>query len=304
MTDTHFNHQALIYGSEQELVETAAQVAREGIERGEPVFVVLRERKARALREALGRDAAAVDFADAVAWYDAPPRTLRAYARYMQEHGDRGRLHVIGELILDLAAPAVCREWMRYESMLNFAFQGAPASITCVYDKRDLPETLLADVRRTHPEMVSGTSPAPSPDYLDLPSFTDLIDAQELEQPAVEPRELDFTWDLDDLRAHAEAEALAAGVGRARVPEVVLAVNEVATNAVMHGGGGGRMRTWAEPRHFVCEITDDGSGIADPHVGYLDSGTGTGLWVTRQLTELVEVRGGPSGTTVRIHVSR
>jgi anti-sigma regulatory factor (Ser/Thr protein kinase) len=302
--ETQFNHQALIYGSEHELVETAATITRAGIDRDEPVLVVLKERKARALREALGPDAAAVDFADAVAWYDAPPRALRAYALYMQEHGDRGRLHVFAELVLDLAAPALCREWMRYESMLNLAFAGAPASITCVYDERALPEAVLADARRTHPELISGTSHAPSGEYLDLPSFTDLIDAQELEQPATEPRELDFTWDLDDLRAHAEAEALAAGIRRTRVPEVVLAVNEVATNAVMHGGGRGRMRTWAERGHFVCEITDNGTGIADPHVGYLDSAAGTGLWMTRQLTELVEVRRGASGTTVRIHVSR
>jgi anti-sigma regulatory factor (Ser/Thr protein kinase) len=298
------NHRALLYGSDEQLVEAMAPFVREGIARAEPVLVVLPERKARLLLEALAGDADAVDFADAALWYDAPARALRTWARHVADHADADRLRAVTEMPLVDATPAARREWMRYESIFNVALAAAPGSIACLYDERELPDDVLLDARRTHPEILVGGLPVSSPDYIDLPAFANLIDREELEPPAPDHRELEFSWNLDHVRAHAEADALAAGVARVRVPEVVQAVHEVAANAVMHGGGKGRMRTWTEPGHFVCEIADGGAGIPDATAGYLDAGAGAGLWVTRQLTDLVEVRGGPCGTTVRMRVSR
>jgi anti-sigma regulatory factor (Ser/Thr protein kinase) len=297
-------HRALLYGSDEQLVEAMAPFVREGIARDEPVLVVLPERKARVLRDALAGDAGAVEFADAALWYDAPARALRTWAGRAAGHADARRLRAVAEISLVDAAPAVRREWMRYESIFNVALEAAPGSIACLYDERELPDDLLADARRTHPEILVGGSPVPSPDYLELPAFASLIDREELEPPAPGHRELEFTWNLEHVRACVEADALAAGVAPERVPEVVLAAHEVAANAVTHGGGSGLMRTWTEPDHFVCEIADDGAGIPDATVGYLDTTAGRGLWVTRQLTDIVEVRGRPSGTTVRLRVGR
>jgi anti-sigma regulatory factor (Ser/Thr protein kinase) len=47
------------------------------------------------------------------------------------------------------------------------------------------------------------------------------------------------------LRAAVAVHAAAAGMGEAGARDVVLAVNELASNAVRHGAGRGRLRMWA-----------------------------------------------------------
>lgn len=99
--------------------------------------------------------------------------------------------------------------------------------------------------------------------------------------------------------------ASAAGLAGQRLEDFVLAVNELITNAVRHGGGRGRIRLWRANRDVVCEISDEGAGIDAARLGNhdrprLDTAGGWGLWLARQLSDRMEVRTGPAGTTVRI----
>src|SRR5690349_6121586 len=66
-----------------------------------------------------------------------------------------------------------------------------------------------------------------------------------------EVRQLVWSW--------ASREALA---GEA-TEELVLAVHEVATNSIRHGGGVGMLRLWRTGDELVCEIQDAGY-IRDP----------------------------------------
>ena len=70
------------------------------------------------------------------------------------------------------------------------------------------------------------------------------------------------------------------------------------------GADGDLLRVWAEDGSLVCEVTDEGV-IADPLVGrrrpVLDRAGGRGLWIANQLCDLVQVRSGAAGTTVRLH---
>ena len=43
--------------------------------------------------------------------------------------------------------------------------------------------------------------------------------------------------------------------------------SELATNAVRHGGGSGRLRLWTDDQVLVCEVSDTGAGITDPNPG-------------------------------------
>ncbi len=67
------------------------------------------------------------------------------------------------------------------------------------------------------------------------------------------------------------------------------------------------MRVWAGPQTMVCEVSDTGAGLRDPLAGRLPSGRSTargrGLWLARQVCDLVEVRSAPAGTTVRLHLT-
>ncbi|WP_080039652.1 ATP-binding protein [[Actinomadura] parvosata] len=85
----------------------------------------------------------------------------------------------------------------------------------------------------------------------------------------------------------------------------VVAVNEITTNAVRHGGGSGRLRLWHVGRRLYCRIDDRGpGGAADP--GRLpDPGSpeGRGLWLARQNVARLTLRSDPAGTTIELEAS-
>ena len=112
--------------------------------------------------------------------------------------------------------------------------------------------------------------------------------------------------DLGVLRMLAQSHALEAGVGRDAAGDFMIAVNELATNSIVHGGGGGMLRLWREPGVVLADVSDEGH-ITDPHVGLLapppDSPRGRGLWMVNRLCERVQISSTPAGTTVRVCVA-
>lgn len=97
-----------------------------------------------------------------------------------------------------------------------------------------------------------------------------------------------------------------AGLPAKRAEDLVLAVSEVAANTVRHTRSSGTLTIWHDKTELVCEVQDDGT-ILDPHVGSRrpapDATGGHGLWLVRQLCDLVEIHSGPNGTTVRMHMA-
>ena len=105
---------------------------------------------------------------------------------------------------------------------------------------------------------------------------------------------------------HAVASA-AAGCGLAgdRLDDFVVAVNELLTNAVRHGGGSGNVALWRAGDSVVCEVTDHGSGLpggrsAHPARPTGDEPGGWGLWLAGRLTDSFDMTTGSIGTAVRI----
>src|SRR3989442_14315536 len=85
-----------------------------------------------------------------------------------------------------------------------------------------------------------------------------------------EPPVLDQVFDGDSLyalRAAVAAHGLQAGLAEGRVGDLVLAVHELAANAVCHGAGRGRLRMWYAGGTLRCEVSDDGP----PHAAGPDS---------------------------------
>lgn len=60
------------------------------------------------------------------------------------------------------------------------------------------------------------------------------------------------------LRAAVAAHAAQAGVPAGQVPDLVIAVHELATNAIRHGAGHGRLRVWVGGGALHCQVSDDG----------------------------------------------
>jgi anti-sigma regulatory factor (Ser/Thr protein kinase) len=116
-----------------------------------------------------------------------------------------------------------------------------------------------------------------------------------------------FTYrtDLSAVRAVVGERARQAGLPEARVSDLVLAVSEAAANTLRHAKSCGTLSVWCDEREIVCEIRDEGV-IADPLAGYRrpppDATGGHGLWLVRQVCDQVEIRSGPGGTTIRMHM--
>ena len=83
-------------------------------------------------------------------------------------------------------------------------------------------------------------------------------------------------------------------------------MNEIAANTISHTTGGGVLHVWPTPEEIVCQVHDQGE-ITDPLAGRVRHGPGDrghGLTLVNQVCDLVELRTGPAGTTVRMHMRR
>jgi anti-sigma regulatory factor (Ser/Thr protein kinase) len=115
-----------------------------------------------------------------------------------------------------------------------------------------------------------------------------------------------YRSDLSQVRALVLQHAREAGLADGRANDLVLAVSEVAANTLRHTQSSGTLAIWHDEEEVVCEIHDEGM-ITDPHVGHtkpsLDASGGHGLWIVRQVCDLVELTSDASGTTVRMHMA-
>jgi anti-sigma regulatory factor (Ser/Thr protein kinase) len=303
-----FEHDALLYDGVDGFVENMLPFVRAGLERGDAILAVTSPRNISALRDALGADAERVDYRDSAPWYASPGKAFRGYADYVGTQPEGRRLRAIGEPVWPVGRPEAVSEWARYESVLNVAFADAPAWIVCPYDTTALPDEILTHALETHPATHAHGRRVPHDGYVATETFWSSLDER---VPFAEPprtRELRVTSELAALRAAVASEARRAGVAPERLPELMLAVHELAINALTHGGGDAVLRTWAEEHDFVCELADDGPGFDRRYAGYVtptpDDVRGRGLWLVRQITDLVEMRSGPDGTRIRVRVRR
>jgi anti-sigma regulatory factor (Ser/Thr protein kinase) len=237
-----------------------------------------------------------------------PARIIPTWRQFLVERSPDGRpVRGIGEPIWAGRSDAELVECERHEALLNVAFSGGSAwRLLCPYDVDALPKAVIDEARRNHPFILDRGREDVSPTYSD-DAFTGPF-VHPLPEPTSIPDELAFAMGpLDEVRSFVARHALAFGLGAARTADLVLAVNEVATNSLRHGGGRGVIRAWSERDALVCEISDVGH-IDEPLVGRTrpagEQEGGRGLWIVNQLCDLVQVRSSPDGTTIRLHVTR
>jgi anti-sigma regulatory factor (Ser/Thr protein kinase) len=298
-----FGHLALFYSGAGEYVASVGSFVREGTQRGEPALVAVPAPRLSLLRDCIDGSAGAVEFVDMEQLGRNPARIIPAIRRFTDAH--RGRTRFVGEPIWPGRSPAEVAEATRHEGLINVAFAGAATTILCPYDERRLDEAVLDEARATHPDTVHRGQAAVSPHYSGL----DVAQAIGEHRPDCPPPDADAMSfaedDLPDLRHFTRECALRAGLGASAVADLVMAVNEAATNTVVHARSGGVLRIWRDPGAVICEVSDQGR-ITDPLVGrHLRPTTangGHGLRVVNEVCDLVELRSGKWGTAVRMHV--
>jgi len=201
-------------------------------------------------------------------------------------------------------------EWQRYESVINEALGGWPLWGLCVFDTQRLPDPLLESALRTHSHVVEpGRGRAPNPEFTEPAAYLRSLPVppEPLEETA--PR-LDAAnvADFIGLRHAVAAELGTLDAPRDLIEDFLLAVDEMTSNAVRHGGPPVGLRLWVGDDRVVCTISDRGPGFDDPFAGYgpahgddLSRG-GMGLWLARQLCDHVDISGGEHGVSVRLTV--
>lgn len=300
-------HRALVYRGDEEFLTGATAFVNEGLDAGERVLAVTTEHNTERLARALDGRAAAVEFRDSREWYHVPSHALLAYHRYVS-HADSDRVRIVGEPVWSTLSAAAVTEWTRYESLLNVELAPAPASILCPYDAAALPEPIVASAARTHPEVATAGKTRASRRYAPARRISHELDGGPFDEPPGRAAEHPVTRDLAGVRQFAIAQAHAAGVAPKRLVDALLAVQEVAANAIQHGAGEGRLRSWVEDGQLVYEVSDRGPGLTDPLVAHMTLDPGLrgeprGLWIARLLCDLVEVRSHRDGFAVRLHVA-
>jgi anti-sigma regulatory factor (Ser/Thr protein kinase) len=120
---------------------------------------------------------------------------------------------------------------------------------------------------------------------------------------------LDQTFDRDTLvalRSAVAAHGGALGLSEQRVSELVVVAHELASNAVRHGGGHGRLLLWRTGDAVLCRVADGGPGLSRPEPATWEQQPpahaegGRGLFFVRKLADsvVVSVHNGSPGTTI------
>lgn len=303
-----FVHQALLYGSDREFLDVALPFVADGLNSEQPTLVSVQGRHIENLRAELGGSPEGLTLHPVEDWYETSARTRDKFARWAAERTQGGsRIRLIGEPPWALGHEAQVRDWARHESVSNVAFASLPVTLICPYDTRALPEEILSHARDTHPELVDAAGTAPSRFYEDPREFCERLDSTVDAQHR--PPALEMLFDLGDLSAVRRvigSFAIEAGLSGARTEEIVLAVNEIATNAVIHGNPPSTLRAWQPEGEVIVEVTDGGGGIRDALAGQIpppaDGLGGRGLWLTRLLCDAVEICNA-GGCTVTMHAA-
>lgn len=97
------------------------------------------------------------------------------------------------------------------------------------------------------------------------------------------------------LRERVAACTAAVGMPKDLSVDVLLAVHELAANAVRHGAGAGRLLMRAAVGMLHCQVSDAGPGA-----GPWPLREGHGLWLVRAVADDVIASSGPHGSQVTV----
>ncbi|MGA8977687.1 MAG: sensor histidine kinase [Pedococcus sp.] len=303
-THDGYRHEAFFWDGDEEFVCGTVPFIREGLAAGQPVMVAATPPRIEVLRDALDGEASGVEFVDMVQMGANPARIIPAWRRFTDEHAGQP-VRGIGEPIWHGRRMVELAECQMHEALLNMAVDtDTPLWLMCPYDTGSLSREVVVEAHRSHPVVVDVETHRGSTTYGGAHHVGTMF---ETDLPGVQVAVSHRVFGGDDfalVRADVRARASSAGLDAARTADLVLAVHEVAINSVRHGRGASELRIWEQDHSLVCEVRGRGR-ISDPMVGRRLPPTadeqGRGLWMANQLSDLVQVRSGDAGTTVRIH---
>ncbi|NEB11847.1 sensor histidine kinase [Streptomyces coelicoflavus] len=302
-TDGTFTHPALFYRSQDEYADRTTAFVREGLAAGEPVAVAVPGPNLELVRTGLGGDARDVTFLDMTDAGRNPGRIIPGVLRAFADAHARVRVRIVGEPVWSGRSTAEYPACAQHEALINAAFAGRPATILCPYDETRLAPDVLADALVTHPTVIARGRERVSEAY-DWQAVVARYN-EALTRPPDAGVLAFAAGELPEVRRFAVGRAASLGLAGQRLQDAELAVAELTTNSVVHGGGGGTLAVWAESGQVVCEVRDTGrltdplAGRRPPEPGQIG---GRGLLLVHYVADLVRVHTTDDGTAVRFYL--
>jgi anti-sigma regulatory factor (Ser/Thr protein kinase) len=304
-------HAACFHGSHADLLDQLVPLAEAALARDEPLATALQPEAERALADRIGGETG---------------HRVRLWRPHTPDDGPSGQT-VAARWALELraltsatgrAVTVLCehtsaldgadgRFWTELDAALNVALADLPVRITCFYPELPLHLEIIDGAQRNHPLLLADGELRHNPGHHDPRAVLTALPAAP--PPLLGPPDLRLqfsAWQLHQVRTTVERALQDCGYERERVEDVVLAVNELATNAVEHGSPQAQLSLWTGPRGVVCEIDDAGT-LLDPlpglHAPHPAEPRGRGVWIARQLCDSLHVWTDGHGTHVRVHAT-
>ena len=309
-----FLHPALLYRGEPEYLAALVPFVRAGLEAGDPVAVAVPGPRLRLLRDELDQAqpgiGQAVTTIDQVQWIDMtvtgrnPGRIIAEILRaFADSHQAADRVRIVGEPIWPGRSRLEYPACVQHEALINLAFAGRAVTILCPYDADRLDPDVLADAAATHPIVIDRHGEQASTAY----APEKIIQEHNRPLADIEANVAVLHFDSGSfrlVREFAAQHAARLGLPAERIPDLEVAVNELAANSLVHGGGQGTLRVWADTDHLICQVNDAGH-LTDPLAGRrpvgLGSDGGRGLLLVHQIADLVRIHTTLDSATIRLH---
>ncbi len=239
-----------------------------------------------------------------------PARIIPAWREFVDSSRRPGRRRTavrgVGEPVWSGRRDVELVECQLHEALLNVAVApDEPLWLRCPYDVSRLAAGTVALAQHSHPSVVECGDHRGSTSYGGVAHIEEIFGGELPEPPKGHVARAFTATGLTELRRAVDDQCRVHGVLGDRADDLALAVTELATNSLRHGGGHGQWRSWRDDGALICEISDSGT-IVDPLVGRRAPGPddegGRGVWMANQLCDLVQVRSSARGTVVRTFV--
>jgi hypothetical protein len=295
-----------MYSGNQGFLDAVVPFVRDGIERAQPVMVAVIRTRIDPLRVALGADAEQVEFVDMAELGSNPANIIPAWRTFVERHSAGGEpIRGVGEPIWAGRRRAEVEECQFHEALLNLAIApDVPLWLLCPYDVDQLDPGVLDEAHRSHPAIVEGDHYRGSTTYGGAYHVGAMF-GRELAPAAGPVRNLVVTGNdghqvADWVRRWAEASGLSA----TRSGRLAAAMRAITQANVNRPGRSEVLQIWQDGPALICQIHDAGH-VQDPLIGRRPEGQdnprGRALRLANKMCDLVQVRSGAGGTTVRVH---
>lgn len=298
-------HTFVAHRAADELTASVVPFVRAGLAAGRPVYVNVAHTHLALLQDAVGGDAQRVTWTDTDEWIPHPARRLRAIEDLLAAEAAAGRqVSFVGTCAWPTGPAPLVREWERFDAALHDVLVEHAASMLCVCDATIVPPDVVERCRGFHPEL--GVDPLEeNPAHVAPAAFLAESRASALPIPEHAARLVGqitpgtarrFLHDVtgEDALAHAHRD------------ELTVVLSELVTNSCQAGSQTITVAFWRDTHGVALQVDDDGTGFEAPLAGYrrppAESEGGRGVWIARQLADVVEVVPRAPGMSVRVHL--